>query len=66
MDKTRRGKKERFFFFATTIDTVFTDEGMQFALRGQSERYPGLVRGGWSTEIKDQSRGQTMLVQLST
>lgn len=72
IDKTRRGKKERkslprlglvFFlvFFATTINTVFTDEVMQFALRGQqkeaSERYPGLVRGGWSTEIKDQSWG---------
>ena len=36
MDKTRRGKKER-IFFATTINTVFTDEGMPFALRGQSE-----------------------------
>lgn len=43
---------------------------MQFALRGQqkeaSERYPGLVRGGWSTETKDQSRGQTTPVQLCT
>lgn len=69
-DKTRRGKEKRkslprlglfFLFFATTINTVFTDEVMQFALRGQqkeaSERYPGLVRGGWSTEIKDQSQG---------
>lgn len=25
------------YFFATTINTVFTDEGMPFTLRGQSE-----------------------------
>lgn len=68
-DETRRGKKERkslprlgffFFFVATAINTVFTDEVMPFALRGQRESYPRLVRGGWSTEIKDQSWGQTV------
>lgn len=35
-------------FFATTINTVFTDEVMHFALRGQqkeaSVRYPGFVK----------------------
>lgn len=35
-DKTHRGKKERkslptLGFFATAINTIFTDEGMQFA-----------------------------------
>lgn len=39
---------------------------MQFALRGQIERYSGLVREGWSTEIKDESQRQTMSVQLCT
>lgn len=40
-NKTRRGKKERksffvvlFCFVATAINRVFTDEVMQFALRG--------------------------------
>lgn len=61
-DKTHRGRKERKSLprlgsFATTRNTVFTDEVMQFALRGQqSERYPGLVRGGWSTEIGPKPR----------
>lgn len=64
-DKRHRGKKESKslptlgFLLPQVINTVFTDEGMQFALRGQQkeprerERLFGLV-----TERKDQSRGR--------
>ena len=67
--KTRHaeGRKKGNLFFCHNYKHSIYRWGHAICIeRLERERYPGLVRGGWSTEITDRSQGQTMSVQLCT